>query len=116
MKANEILAGPAKVLTPAQREFYFETGYLLLPDFISGEWLDRLQSVMAELVEASRAVTKSDAKFILEAGHSPATPRLRRVTSPVEHHPLYWEFASSSPITDIAEDLLGPGVKFTTRS
>jgi hypothetical protein len=112
MKTNEILARPAKILTPAQREFYFETGYLLLPGFISGEWLDRLQSLTAELVEASRAVTKSDAKFVLEAGHSAASPRLRRVTSPVEHHPTYWEFASSSPVTDVAEDLLGPGVKF----
>src|SRR5260370_18784766 len=112
MKTNEILARPAKILTPAQREFYVDTGYLLLPGFISGEWLDRLQSLTTELVEASRAVTKSDAKFVLEAGHSAASPRLRRVTSPVEHHPTYWEFASSSPVTDVAEDLLGPGVKF----
>jgi hypothetical protein len=31
MKSEEILAGAAKVLTDAQREFYFEAGYLLLP-------------------------------------------------------------------------------------
>jgi hypothetical protein len=81
MKTNEILARPAKIPTPAQREFYFETGYLLLPGFISGEWLDRLLSLTAELVEASRAVTKSDAKFVLEAGHSGclAAPASRHV-------------------------------------
>lgn len=59
---------------------------------------------------------KSDEKFVLEAGHSAASPRLRRLTSPVAHHPAYWEFASNSAITDLAEDLLGRVSSSTTRS
>ena len=47
---------------------------------------------------------------------SPATrrdaPRLRRLSSPVEHHPLYWEFLIEGPLGDIAADLVGPNVKF----
>ena len=112
MKTEEILARPAKGLTREQREFYFANGYLLLPEFVSEEWLDRLQAVTAQLVEESRTVTKSGEKFVLETGHSADSPRLRRLTSPVEHHPAYWEFASNSAITDLAEDLLGPAVKF----
>lgn len=112
MKTAEILARPTKVLTAEQREFYFENGYLLLPEFISDDWLTRLQAVTAAMIEASRTVTRSDDKFVLERGHSFDTPRLRRLTSPVEHDPAYWEFAADSSITDVAEDLLDPGVKF----
>jgi ectoine hydroxylase len=112
MKTSEILATSTKILTSEQREFYFENGYLLLPGFVSQEWLDCLQAVTAQMVEESRTVGTSDQKFVLEAGHSAASPRLRRLTSPVAHHPAYWEFASNSVITDLAEDLLGPGVKF----
>jgi len=64
------------------------------------------------MIEASRTVTRSDDKLVLERDHSFAAPRLRRPTSPVEHDPAYWEFAADSPITDVAEDLLGPAVKF----
>jgi hypothetical protein len=39
--------------------------------------------------------TRSDEKFVLETSHSAATPRLRRLTSPVEHDAAYWEFAAS---------------------
>ena len=35
MKAEEILAQPAKVLSQKQREFYFASGYLLMPEFVS---------------------------------------------------------------------------------
>jgi len=44
---------------------------------------------------------------------TPATnPRLRRLSSPTDLHETYWEFASQSPIVDVAVDLLGPDVKF----
>ena len=48
----------------------------------------------------------------LEEGHSKETPRLRRLTSPNDHHPVYWEYASKSTIGDIVADLVGPNVKF----
>ena len=36
----------------------------------------------------------------------------RRLSSPVDQDATYWEFASSDLMADIAEDLLGPNVKF----
>jgi ectoine hydroxylase-related dioxygenase (phytanoyl-CoA dioxygenase family) len=48
----------------------------------------------------------------LEAGHASDAPRLRRLSSPADQHPLYWEFASESIIPDIVADLVGPNVKF----
>jgi hypothetical protein len=92
--APEILAG-RKVLSQEQRAFYFDSGYLLLPEFVPGVWLQHLRAVTAAMIEESRTVTRSDEKFVLETGHSAATPRLRRLTSPVEHDAAYWEFAAT---------------------
>ncbi len=112
MKPEEILSRAPKALTQKQRELFFENGYLKIDCFVAGELLERICAVTREMVDRSRTVSKSDAMFDLEAGHSAEHPRLRRLTQPVEHHPEYWAFASNSPITDVAEDLLGPNVKF----
>jgi ectoine hydroxylase len=112
MKPEEILSHAPKALTKEQREFFFTNGYLKIDCFVSGRWLERLGAVTKAMVDRSRALTKSDAMFDLETEHTAEHPRLRRLTQPVEHDPTYWEFASNSPITDVAEDLLGPNVKF----
>jgi ectoine hydroxylase len=109
---EEILAHPPRVLTQAQRESYFENGYVLAEEVITGDLLERLRAVTAEMVERSRALTKSDAIFDLEPGHTAERPRLRRLTSPVEHHPAYWQLTSESVLADLAADLVGPDVKF----
>ncbi len=46
----------------------------------------------------SRALTQSDKIYILEDGHSAERPRLHRVSSPQDQHPLFWEFG------DVAAD------------
>ena len=68
--------------------------------------------VTDEWIEKSRSVTASDAIFDLEPGHGPDHPRLRRLTSPVQHDERYWRYASESIIGDIVADLVGPNVKF----
>jgi hypothetical protein len=60
----------------------------------------------------SRQVTKSDKIFDLEPAHRPDAPRLRRVSNPVEHQPVFWEYVTKSPLGDIVADLVGPDVKF----
>src|SRR5262249_43489332 len=73
---------------------------------------ERLRSITREMVDRSRERKKSDAVFDLEPGHTAEAPRLRRLSSPVEHHPVYWDFVVHSPLADIAADLVGPHVKF----
>jgi ectoine hydroxylase len=109
---DKILGYPANVLSDAQRAFYFNNGYLALPDAVSEEWLVKLRKAMNELVDESRACTESDARFMLEEGHSKDDPRLHRVTSPQEYHPAFWPFLTDPAITDIVADLVGPDVKF----
>jgi len=109
---EQILAIEPVVLTQEQREFYFREGYLLLPGVIDPDWLARLRKATAKLVERSRSVDKSDEIFDLEPGHRSDAPRLRRVSRPVEHDPVYWEYVTRSILPDIVSDLVGPDVKF----
>jgi len=112
MTPESILKIPPRVLTQAQREHYFREGYILLEKIIGDEWIRKLRAATDELVERSRKVTKSDTIFDLEPTHRPDAPRLRRVSNPVEHHPVFWDYCTKSPLGDIVADLVGPDVKF----
>ncbi|MSO74475.1 MAG: phytanoyl-CoA dioxygenase family protein [Alphaproteobacteria bacterium] len=112
MRPESILTHQATRLSDEQRRFYFAEGYLHLPSFVDQAWLAKLSALIAAFVDESRGCSRSDSKFDLEPCHSAETPRLRRLSQPVAHHPLFWELTSNSPITDIAQDLLGPDVKF----
>jgi len=112
MTPEQVLSHPPRVLTQAQREFYFSEGYLLLPKILPAEWIQRLRAATDELVERSRKVGTSDKVWDLEPGHSADNPRLRRVSAPVDQHPAYWDYISQSLVGDIVADLVGPDVKF----
>lgn len=109
---TEILARPSRILSQSQRENYFQDGYIGVDGLVGAPWLQRLASVTAEFVEISRTLEDHDKRFDLEPDHTPDNPRIRRLNSPVDHHEEYWAFASTGPFVDVAEDLLGPDVKF----
>jgi ectoine hydroxylase-related dioxygenase (phytanoyl-CoA dioxygenase family) len=100
------------VLTGAQRAHYRDHGWFSVAGLVDDDWLPRLRAVTAEFVDASRELTESNAVFDLDADHSSDEPRLRRLSSPTDLHETYWQFASQSPIVDVAVDLLGPNLKF----
>lgn len=112
MKVEQILSRPPRVLEQSQREFYFENGYLLLENFLTDEWVERLRRVTDKVVDDSRAISTSDAVWDLEPGHSVDAPRLRRLTSPNDYDETYWDYARSELLTSMLEDLLGPDIKF----
>ena len=91
MTPEQVLALEPKILKQAQRERYFEDGFLLVERAISDDWIRKLRAATDELVERSRKVTKSDPVFDLEPMHRPDAPRLRRVSNPVEQHPAFWD-------------------------
>jgi len=112
MKPEAVLEHPSLVLSEAQRRQFFDEGWLALPGFVPAAWTQRLRDAMGELLDRSRAVTQSDDVFVLEEGHSAAQPRLHRVTSPQDQHPLFWDFMRDPVMTALAADLVGPDVKF----
>ncbi len=112
MLIEDVLKHPARTLTEHQRAQFIEEGCLVVEGLLDEGWLQRLRDAMDANVEASRDVSVSDTRFILEDGHSADTPRLRRLVSPVTHHADFWAFAADSPSADVAADVCGPDVKF----
>jgi ectoine hydroxylase len=112
MLREDVLKHPARVLTEAQRARFFADGFLVLADYVPAPWVGRLKDALDELMERSRRITRADDIWVLEEGHSAATPRLHRVTSPQDQHPVFWEFIRDPVMTDLAADVVGPDVKF----
>ena len=111
MTPEQILKQPARVLTQAQREHYFELGYVSVEGFVPDDLLNELQRVTKDFVDQSRAVTKSDNRFDIGPGHTADHPVLRRLKSPDENSEAYWNF-SCGLMADVAADLAGPNVVF----
>ena len=107
-----ILSRPPKILSQSQREAYFSDGFVGVEHLVGESWLSRLQDVTAEFIDISRGIEGKDKRFDLEPDHNADEPRIRRLNSPTDFHETYWEFASQGPFVDVAEDLLGPNVKF----
>ena len=112
MTPETILSHAPTILSQAQRETYFRTGYLSTEGLIPAFWLQRLRALSAEFLDASRVCGASNEAFDLGPSHSPDRPHVRRLRALVDRHPDFWRFASESALTDIAVDLVGPDVKF----
>ena len=109
---EQILSYPTTTLTEQQRHFYFDRGYLHLPELLAGEELIHLQNTTEDMIEQSRTYSQSNDQFVLEPDHTAQTPRLRRMNRAVDFHACYWEYASRSILPDVISDLVGPNVKF----
>eukprot|EP00747_Dinoflagellata_sp_TGD_P182343 gnl/TRDRNA2_/TRDRNA2_36559_c0_seq2.p1 gnl/TRDRNA2_/TRDRNA2_36559_c0~~gnl/TRDRNA2_/TRDRNA2_36559_c0_seq2.p1 ORF type:complete len:382 (-),score=45.78 gnl/TRDRNA2_/TRDRNA2_36559_c0_seq2:131-1243(-) len=117
-RPEEVMQHPALVLSDEQRRHYFDHGYLTLPGFLSFEWLSRLLVAANGLMERSRELPSGEgwseqerSRFVLSEEHSRERPRPTRVASPQEIDDTFWEF-STGPAADVAQDLLGPDVRF----
>ncbi|MGI9522424.1 MAG: phytanoyl-CoA dioxygenase family protein [Hyphomicrobiaceae bacterium] len=111
MTPEEILSFPARVLTQAQREHYFECGYVGVQKLVPQDTLSQLITVTDQFVDASRKETEVGNVFDIGPGHSAQNPVLRRLKRPDEQHKVYWNFASGL-MADVAADLVGPNVVF----
>ena len=112
MTPEDILANPPRVLSQAQRERYFETGFLAAEGLIPQEWLRRLIGLSDAFIEKSRSAVASNEEFDLGPTHSRDRPHVRRLRALVDRHPDFWGLASESTLADVAADLVGPDVKF----
>ena len=99
MTPEQVLSIKPKVLTQKQREFYFENGYVLLEKFLPRR-VDRAPARRppTKWSIAAARITKSDAVWDLDKGHTREHPRLRRLSSMNDHHPTYWEYASAQEL------------------
>ena len=105
-------------LSQEQQDFFWDNGYLVMPDAVNKVMLTELQRVFHGWVEQSRQhdvnwgeTIDGKPRFHLEAGHTKALPRLLRVNAPVEISRIYFDAMADSPMTDYVASLIGPDVK-----
>ena len=111
MTPEDILKEPARVLTQAQREMYFEHGFVSVEELVPADVLAELQRVTSKFQDKSRSVNASDETYDIGPGHNADNPVLRRLKSPDIQHDTYWNFATGL-MADVAADLVGPNVVF----
>ncbi len=99
------------MLTRAQIEEYNDVGAIVVEGVLDDAIRTQMRSVLAELVERSRAVKTHDKVYDLEPGHSSTEPRVRRIKSPHLVNPIFAEFARSPKLLGILRDLLGASVR-----
>jgi ectoine hydroxylase-related dioxygenase (phytanoyl-CoA dioxygenase family) len=105
-------------LSQEQQDFFWDNGYLVMPDAVNKVMLAELQNVFHGWVEQSRQhdvnwgeTIDGKPRFHLEVGHTKAFPRLLRVNAPVEISRTYFDAMADSPMTDYVGSLIGPDVK-----
>jgi phytanoyl-CoA hydroxylase len=99
------------MLTPTQIQSYRDNGYLVVPDALRPDQVAKGRAKLADLIEASRRVSASDAIYDLEDGHTPNNPRVRRIKDPHVVHPVYADLLRAPEIVDIVAQLIGPDLR-----
>ncbi|MFI4974313.1 MAG: phytanoyl-CoA dioxygenase family protein [Caulobacterales bacterium] len=99
-------------LTEDQKRAFRRDGCLLIEGALDRGLVEQLAEVMDAFVERSRSMTESSADILLAPDHTAAAPKLRRIPQTVAFHPVFEAFGLRGPIVDLAEDLLGPDVRF----
>jgi ectoine hydroxylase-related dioxygenase (phytanoyl-CoA dioxygenase family) len=95
------------MLNATQIEAYHAEGYLVVPNVIGPSQIARARARLAELIEASRQVSASDAIYDLEDTHNAKTPRVRRIKDPHNVDPIYASLLHAPGILDIVAQLIG---------
>ena len=100
-------------LTDEQIVEYRENGFIGVNDVFSMDEVEELRRVTDEFVQQSAELTEHTEMFDLDfaAGHSPETPKLRRIKEPHMRHPVYEAAMRKEGLLDIIEQLLGPNIK-----
>jgi len=98
--------GPAA----AQRRFYVEQGYLVIPDLLGARRLARLRSALAEVLRGARGVTRSTRKFLVVKGPDERY-LVKRVCDPIKYHRTFYDLVFHPGILDVVENLIGPDIQ-----
>lgn len=112
MKKEDILKFKPKIISEEKRLEFFEDGGIKVENILSPEWLQKCQKAINNFINESRNLKKSNSIYDIQPDHTKENPKLRRVSSPCDHNDDLWRLLTEGPIGDVAEDILGPVVRF----
>jgi len=84
-----------ETITPAQKAFYEENGYLVLENRIPDDILQNIRGEIAAYQEQARGLTASTDQIDLEDSHTSDDPRVRRIKLPHTHNAVMRELMYS---------------------
>jgi phytanoyl-CoA hydroxylase len=90
---------------------YRRDGVIVVPEVLDKTILEKVRSVIAELVAGAAGATEHTDVYDLEPGHSPENPRVRRIKAPHKVHPIFDEIVRSADVIDILTKLIGSGLR-----
>ncbi|MDP6358924.1 MAG: phytanoyl-CoA dioxygenase family protein [Planctomycetota bacterium] len=99
------------MLSQDQIDHYHERGYLAVEDVYSEDEVQSLRRVTDEFIQKSAEVTDHTDAFDLEPGHSPESPKLRRLKGPISLHEVYARAIRQEQMLDIVSQLIGSGIR-----
>lgn len=112
MKKEDILKFKPKIISEEKRLEFFEDGGIKVENVLSAEWLQKCQKAVNNFINESRNLKKSNSIYDIQPNHTKENPKLRRVSSPCDYNDDLWRLLTEGPIGDVAEDILGPVVRF----
>src|SRR3954462_5546926 len=90
---------------------YKRDGVIVVPEVLDAATLSQVRAVIAELVAGAASTTEHTDVYDLEPGHTPASPRVRRIKAPHKVHAVFDEAVRSPRVIAILQALLGPGLR-----
>jgi ectoine hydroxylase len=111
MSPEEILNLPAVTLSQTQRERYFEQGFVLIEGLIGKECVDGLRRLAAELESRGSEPDDCPEDFEFETLPDTGQHQIRQVLCAGAYLAGLWDYATTAPLVDIVEDLVGPNIK-----
>ena len=90
---------------------YRRDGVIVVPTVLGANVLTMVRSVVADLVAGAAAVSEHTEVYDLEPGHTPQSPRVRRIKAPHVVHRLFDEIVRSPAVLEILTKLIGPGLR-----
>ena len=99
------------MLTAEQVDHYREHGYVVVPDALTQGEVAELRANVDEIVAGAAKVTAHTDIYDLEDGHSPASPRVRRIKTPHKHFDYFKRLVRHPGITATLAALLGPNIR-----
>ncbi len=103
-----------EAITPDQKAFYAENGYLVLERRIPDDILAALHAEIETYQQKARGLTASTPELDLEDSHHPDAPRIRRIKLPHTHNAVMRELMYSDHVLAPARDLIGPDLRLHT--
>ncbi|MEZ5738030.1 MAG: phytanoyl-CoA dioxygenase family protein [Burkholderiaceae bacterium] len=101
-------------ITPDEVAFYRQAGYLVVDEVLDAATLAAIKADLDRVVADATHVTSNDDVYDLEPGHTPQSPRVRRIKAPHKVMPSVNALIRHPAMVGILTRLLGDGVRFQT--